>query len=122
MILLVLVVIYVLAFVLYVICGTAYLVLGERALRYVRSHYPAEWVMRGKPTFVSFTVLIPHWVRPFSARVFFVDREYRALRDSKLTRRGEIVRVLGLLKSGATISFPIIALLAYTIRFSWPGR
>ena len=122
MILLILVVTYAVAFVLYVICGTAYVVLGERAQRYVRSHYPAEWVRRGKPTFVSFTALVPQWVRPFSARVFFVDREYRALLDATLTRRAEIVRVLGLVKSGATISFPIIALLAYTIRFSWPGR
>jgi len=122
MILLVLAVIYLAAFVAYVICGAAYVVLGERVLRYVRSQYPAEWVMRGKPTFVSFTALIPHWVRPFSARVFFVDREYCTLRDAKLTRRGDVVRVLGLVKSGATISFPVIALLAYAVRFSWLGR
>ena len=101
---------------LYVVCGIAYIVLGEGVLRYVRAHYPSEWVERGRPTFVSFAALLPRWLRPFRARNFFVDREYRMFRDTKLTRWADVVRVLCLVKSGATLSFPIIGLLTYTVR------
>jgi len=101
---------------LYVICGTAYVILGQVVLRYVRTHYPAEWVKRGKPTFLSFSALRPRWLWPFAARNFFVDHEYRTLRDAKLTRWADVVRILCLVKSGATISFPIIGLLTYTVK------
>jgi hypothetical protein len=100
----------------YVVCGTGYVILGQVLLRYVRTHYPAEWVKRGKPTFVSFAALRPRWLWPFAARNFFVDREYRTLHDAKLTRWANIVRVLCLVKSGATISFPIIGLLISAVR------
>ena len=108
-------VLYIVLFVAFLVSATCYIVLGERALRLFRSRYPAKWMERGEPTFVSFAVIGLRWWRPISAGNFFSYREYRALGDAELTRRGDIVRVLGIVAYATPIGWIALALIA--IRF-----
>jgi len=100
----------------YLVAAAAYFILGERVLRQFRSRYPDLWRQRGEPTFVSFALIGRRWRRPLSAADFFTDGEYRALGDSELTRRADLVRGLQRTTRGAAVAFAVVGFLA--VKFS----
>jgi len=106
---------YIVLFLAFVVSTVVYLVLGQRVLRAFQARYPAEWKLRGEPTFVSFAILGSRWWRPITADNFFTYREYLALDDSELTRRAEVVRAFQRVAFAASTGFVIIGLLTYVI-------
>jgi hypothetical protein len=99
----------------FLISGAAYFILGERVLRKVRSRYPDQWREHGEPTFVSLAILTPRWWRPISASNFFACGEYRAIGDTELTHRADVVRVLQRTTNWTTIAFAVLAFVARKI-------